>query len=85
MPPMYNGTPLNSVGIVTTRDNFTIHWSQEEVWSTINEFASLSTEKASEVIQSLYISTLLLTRENFLFLTWICPFPIRTTLLKKDI
>jgi hypothetical protein len=38
--------PINSVGIVTARDDLTIHWSPEEVWKTVNDFASLSPEEA---------------------------------------
>jgi len=38
--------PVNSVGIVTARDKFTIHWSQEEAWNTVSEFAKLPPEQA---------------------------------------
>lgn len=38
--------PLNSVGIVTARDKFTIHQTKEEVKSTIDEFLSLEDEEA---------------------------------------
>ena len=37
---------LNSVGIVTARDKFTIHQSKEEAKSTIEEFLSLENEEA---------------------------------------
>ncbi len=37
---------LNSVGIVTARDKFTIHNSKEEVENTIDEFLSLEDEEA---------------------------------------
>src|SRR5690554_1613146 len=37
---------LNSVGIVTARDKFTIHQTKEEVKSTIDEFLSLEDEEA---------------------------------------
>lgn len=37
---------LNNVGIVTARDNFTIHQTKEEVKSTIDEFLSLEDEEA---------------------------------------
>ncbi|NWJ94177.1 MAG: N-6 DNA methylase [Chloroflexi bacterium] len=40
--------PVNSIGIVTSRDNLTIHWSQEEVWKTVTDFASLPPEDARE-------------------------------------
>jgi predicted helicase len=38
--------PLNNVGIVTARDNFTIHDSKEQVEKTIKEFLSLDDESA---------------------------------------
>ena len=38
--------PLNSVGIATSRDNFSIHETKEEVISTIEEFLSLDDETA---------------------------------------
>jgi predicted helicase len=38
--------PLNNVGIVTARDNFTIHQTKEEVKKTIEEFLSLDDETA---------------------------------------
>lgn len=38
--------PVNSVGIVTARDNFTIHSTKEEVIATIDEFLSLDDEDA---------------------------------------
>ncbi|MBN2462576.1 MAG: N-6 DNA methylase [Dehalococcoidia bacterium] len=38
--------PLNSVGVVTARDNLTIKWSREEVWNTVLNFAKLDTELA---------------------------------------
>lgn len=38
--------PLNNVGIVTARDNFTIHSTKEEVKSTIDTFLSLEDEVA---------------------------------------
>ena len=37
---------LNNVGIVTARDNFTIHYTQEDVKNTIIEFLSLDDETA---------------------------------------
>ena len=40
--------PVNSVGIVTARDSLTIHWSQQEIWDTVNNFASLDSEEARE-------------------------------------
>lgn len=38
--------PLNSVGIVTARDNFTIHETQKKLTDTIEEFLSLDDETA---------------------------------------
>jgi len=43
--------PVNSVGIVTARDDLTIHWSKEEVWETVKNFASLPVEEAREKYQ----------------------------------
>jgi len=40
--------PLNSVGIVTARDKLTIHFTPEEVWETVKDFASLKPETARE-------------------------------------
>ena len=41
--------PLNNVGIVTARDNFTIHPPKKEVKSTINAFLSLDDETARSI------------------------------------
>ncbi|MDP2896753.1 MAG: type ISP restriction/modification enzyme [bacterium] len=38
--------PINSVGIVTARDSLTIHWTSEDVWKTVSDFASLEPEDA---------------------------------------
>jgi len=38
--------PSNSVGIVTARDKLTIHWSKEEVWSTVLNFSKMDSELA---------------------------------------
>lgn len=40
--------PVNSVGIVTARDALTIHWSQDDAWKTVQDFASLPVEAARE-------------------------------------
>ncbi len=40
--------PVNSVGIVTARDRFTIHWSPDEVWKTVKDFSGLPIEAARE-------------------------------------
>ncbi|MFB3923282.1 MAG: type ISP restriction/modification enzyme [Terriglobia bacterium] len=37
---------LNSVGIVTARDNLAVGWSSEQVWETVKDFVSLSPEDA---------------------------------------
>ncbi len=38
--------PVNSVGIVTARDNLTIRWTKEEVWQTVLNFSRLEPELA---------------------------------------
>ena len=38
--------PVNSVGIVTARDNLTIRWTKEEMWQTVLNFSKLDTELA---------------------------------------
>lgn len=38
--------PVNSVGIVTARDNLTIKWTPEEVWRTVSNFAKMDAELA---------------------------------------
>ena len=40
--------PVNSAGIVTARDELTIHWSREDIWNTVNDFAHLPAEEARE-------------------------------------
>jgi len=40
--------PVNSVGIVTARDNLTIHWTPQEVMDTVKDFANLAPETARE-------------------------------------
>ncbi len=40
--------PVNSVGIVTSRDELTIRWSKKDVEETINDFASLPPEEARD-------------------------------------
>ncbi|MDA8169380.1 MAG: N-6 DNA methylase [Nitrospiraceae bacterium] len=39
---------VNSVGIVTARDNLTIKWTEEEVWRTVLNFSKLDPELARE-------------------------------------
>src|SRR5437660_1442652 len=38
--------PLNSVGIATARDDFTISFIAEEIWKKVNDFISLPVEEA---------------------------------------
>lgn len=40
--------PVNSVGIVTARDHLTIHWTPEEVWTTVLNFSRLEAELARQ-------------------------------------
>ncbi len=40
--------PVHSVGIVTARDKLTIHFTPDEVWRTVKEFASLDPEIARQ-------------------------------------
>ncbi len=40
--------PVSSVGIVTARDNLTIHWSPEEVWSTVTAFSQMEQSLARQ-------------------------------------
>lgn len=43
--------PVNSVGIVTARDDLTIHFTPEDVRSTVEDFANLSAEEARSKYQ----------------------------------
>lgn len=40
--------PVNSVGIVTARDALTIHWSRDDAWNTVQDFAVLPVEAARD-------------------------------------
>lgn len=40
--------PINSVGIVTARDNLTIKWSSHEIWQTVLNFSKLDYELARQ-------------------------------------
>jgi hypothetical protein len=40
--------PVHSVGIVTARDHLTIHWTPEEVWTTVLNFSRLDPELARQ-------------------------------------
>jgi predicted helicase len=42
---------LSSVGIVTARDNLTVHWSKSEAWKTVQDFVDLGREDAREKYQ----------------------------------
>ncbi|MGI8951138.1 MAG: type ISP restriction/modification enzyme [Chitinophagaceae bacterium] len=42
---------IYSVGIITARDEFTIKYTREEVWKTINQFLILPDEKAREAFK----------------------------------
>ena len=43
--------PLNSVGIVTARDNFTIHTKKKDLTKTIEKFLSLDDEEARKIFK----------------------------------
>jgi predicted helicase len=43
--------PVNSVGIVTARDNLTIRWTPDEMWTTVLTFSQLSEELARTAFQ----------------------------------
>ena len=38
--------PLKSLGIVTARDSLTIHFSEKEIWGTVQAFSNLTAEEA---------------------------------------
>lgn len=40
--------PVNSVGIVTARDNLTIKWTPNEIWQTVLNFSKLDVELARQ-------------------------------------
>ncbi|MEW6663882.1 MAG: type ISP restriction/modification enzyme [Thermodesulfobacteriota bacterium] len=40
--------PVHSVGIVTARDSLTIHWTPEQVWTTVQNFSRLDPELARD-------------------------------------
>lgn len=40
--------PVSSVGIVTARDHLTIHWTPEEVWTTVLAFSRMDPELARQ-------------------------------------
>lgn len=42
---------VNSVGIITARDNLTIHWNENDAWNTIMTFSSMDTEIARQSYQ----------------------------------
>ncbi len=43
--------PVNSVGIVTARDNLTIHWTEDDVWRVVRDFAALPEGEAKAKYQ----------------------------------
>jgi hypothetical protein len=43
--------PVNSVGIVTARDNLTIRWTPDEMWTTVLTFSQSNEESAREAFQ----------------------------------
>ncbi|MFN3742971.1 MAG: type ISP restriction/modification enzyme [Anaerolineales bacterium] len=43
--------PVNSVGIVTARDNLTIHWTPDEAWVTVLNFSRMDEELARQAYQ----------------------------------
>ena len=43
--------PVNSVGIVTARDHLTIHWTPQQVWTTVLNFVSVDSEIARQAYQ----------------------------------
>jgi hypothetical protein len=40
--------PVNSVGVVTSRDSLTIQWTPEDVWTTVNAFSRMDPELARQ-------------------------------------
>lgn len=40
-----------SAGIVTARDRLTIHWTEEDVWTTVQNFSRMDPERARQVYQ----------------------------------
>ena len=38
--------PVNSVGITTARDRLTIHYTEDELWKTVQDFAALPADEA---------------------------------------
>jgi predicted helicase len=44
--PLGGTLPTHTVGFVTARDHFTIHWSAEAAWDTVTDFAHCEAEEA---------------------------------------
>lgn len=40
--------PVNSVGVTTARDRLTIHYTEDELWKTVRDFAAFPAEEARE-------------------------------------
>lgn len=51
LPKINEIFPVNSVGIVTARDNLTIQWTPEEVWTTILNFSKMDRELARQTYE----------------------------------
>ena len=47
-PAIRDILPVNSVGIVTARDDLTIHWTREDVWKTVAVFSRMDPELARQ-------------------------------------
>ena len=43
--------PVNSLGIVTARDNLSVHFTANDIWATVENFVSLPIERAREKYQ----------------------------------
>lgn len=43
--------PVNSVGVVTARDNLTIKWSASEIWHTVQQFNRMEPELARQAFE----------------------------------
>ncbi|MGB9755001.1 type ISP restriction/modification enzyme [Roseiflexus castenholzii] len=43
--------PVNSVGIITARDKLTIHWTEDEAWTTVWNFSRMDEERARQAYQ----------------------------------
>jgi predicted helicase len=48
LPSIPDVFPVNSVGIVTARDELTIHWSAQEAWKTVTVFSLMDPDLARQ-------------------------------------